>query len=181
MIAAALYARMCSGPDLAVDTSGACLIAAMSSHGMCEASSPAPRTSASVRSSILRRHGRCTSRYVSPKAQTAGITTTSGAEKDLLFIVGILTGGGAALSSASANGGAEWDSSLVGLLVLIAAIGLLFTGRYLPGLFDLIVGLNRWVYRVGSYVLLLRDEYPAFHLDQGPEKPVGHASTEPGV
>ncbi|WP_241726067.1 DUF4389 domain-containing protein [Dietzia sp. DQ12-76] len=88
-----------------------------------------------------------------------------------LLIVGILTGGGAALTRASEYGGAEWNISLVGLLVLIAAIGLLFTGRYLPRLFDLIVGLNRWVYRVGSYVLLLRDEYPPFRLDQGPEEP----------
>ncbi len=94
-----------------------------------------------------------------------------------LFIVGILTGGGAALSSASEDGDAGWNFSLVGLLVLIAAIGLLFTGRYLPGLFNLIVGLNRWVYRVGSYVLLLRDEYPPFRLDQGPEEPV---EPEPG-
>lgn len=96
-----------------------------------------------------------------------------------LLIVGILTGGGAALTSASEYGGAEWNISLVGLLVLIAAIGLLFTGRYLPGLFDLIVGLNRWVYRVGSYVLLLRDEYPPFRLDQGPEEPVGHGPEVP--
>ena len=55
--------------------------------------------------------------------------------------------------------------------MLIAAIGLLFTGRYLPGLFALNVGLNRWVYRVASYVLLLRDEYPPFRLDQGPTEP----------
>jgi hypothetical protein len=97
-----------------------------------------------------------------------------------LFIVGILTGGGAALNSASENGGAGWSISLVGLLVLIAAIGLLFTGRYLPGLFDLIVGLNRWVYRVGSYVLLLRDEYPPFRLDQGSEEPVSPGTGGPG-
>ncbi|MFN3339882.1 MAG: DUF4389 domain-containing protein [Dietzia sp.] len=97
-----------------------------------------------------------------------------------LFIVGILTGGGAALSNSSENGGSNWSFSLVGLLVLIAAIGLLFTGRYLPGLFNLIVGLNRWVYRVGSYVLLLRDEYPPFRLDQGPEEPVDPGTGGPG-
>ncbi|MFN3601481.1 MAG: DUF4389 domain-containing protein [Dietzia sp.] len=97
-----------------------------------------------------------------------------------LLIVGILTGGGAALSNSSENGGASWNISLVGLLVLIAAIGLLFTGRYLPGLFNLIVGLNRWVYRVGSYVLLLRDEYPPFRLDQGPEEPIDMGAGGPG-
>ena len=94
-----------------------------------------------------------------------------------LMIVGILTGGGAAAGNASASGG--WNISLLGLLVLIVAIGLLFTGRYLPGLFDLIVGLNRWVYRVGSYVLLLRDEYPPFRLDQGPDEPATEPTTEP--
>lgn len=55
--------------------------------------------------------------------------------------------------------------------MLIAAIGLLFTGRYPQGLFALNVGLNRWVYRVASYSLLLRDEYPPFRLDQGAEEP----------
>ncbi|OAH62926.1 hypothetical protein AYJ66_12270 [Dietzia cinnamea] len=55
--------------------------------------------------------------------------------------------------------------------MLIAAIGLLFTGRYPQGLFACNVGLNRWVYRVASYSLLLRDEYPPFRLDQGAEEP----------
>lgn len=57
--------------------------------------------------------------------------------------------------------------SLLGVLVLIAAVMLLFTGRYQRALFDLIMGINRWIYRVATYVLLLRDEYPPFRLDQG--------------
>ena len=61
--------------------------------------------------------------------------------------------------------------SLLGLLVLIAAVILLFTGQYRRGLFDLLLGLNRWIYRLITYVVLMRDEYPPFRLDMGPVDP----------
>jgi hypothetical protein len=51
--------------------------------------------------------------------------------------------------------------------VLIAAIALLFTTRYPPGLFDLAVGIDRWGYRLLAYVALMTDRYPPFRLDQG--------------
>jgi len=38
--------------------------------------------------------------------------------------------------------------------------------RYPGGLFDLAAGLDRWVARVVAYVLLMRDEYPTFRLNQ---------------
>jgi hypothetical protein len=47
--------------------------------------------------------------------------------------------------------------SLIGACVLIAAIALLFTTRYPPGLFDLAVGINRWSYRLLVYVALMTD------------------------
>jgi hypothetical protein len=56
---------------------------------------------------------------------------------------------------------------VLGALVIIAAVVLLFTGRYARGIFDFILGINRWAYRVAAYTALLRDEYPPFRLDQG--------------
>lgn len=61
--------------------------------------------------------------------------------------------------------------ALNGLLTLFAGIALLFTGVYPRGIFDLVVGLNRWSLRVAAYTALLRDEYPPFRLDQGEAEP----------
>lgn len=61
--------------------------------------------------------------------------------------------------------------ALNGLLTLFAGIALLFTGVYPRGIFDLVVGLNRWSLRVAAYTALLRDEYPPFRLDQGGAEP----------
>ncbi|MDJ0354220.1 DUF4389 domain-containing protein [Pseudarthrobacter sp. PH31-O2] len=69
--------------------------------------------------------------------------------------------------------------SLLGLLVLIAGVVLLFTGAYARGLFDFLLGLNRWIYRVWAYVSLMRDEYPPFHLDSGPRDPGDTAAIPP--
>jgi len=63
------------------------------------------------------------------------------------------------------------SGGLLGLLVVIAAVVLLFTARYPQRLFGLIVGANRWIYRVVAYVALMTDSYPPFRLDQGGSEP----------
>jgi hypothetical protein len=73
-------------------------------------------------------------------------------------------------------GGSGWGGNLVGVLVLIAAVALLFTGRYLPDIFDLVLGFDRWAVRVAAYAALMRDEYPPFRLDMGPREPAPSAT-----
>jgi hypothetical protein len=67
--------------------------------------------------------------------------------------------------------GMGYGIGLIGILVLIAAVALLFTGRYPSSIFDFVMGANRWSYRVLAYAALMTDVYPPFRLDQGPEEP----------
>jgi hypothetical protein len=104
------------------------------------------------------------------------------------IVVGILLGGGtyaaARIGDYDRVWGVGYHTGLIGVLVLFVGVALLFTTRYPRGLFDLVLGLDRWVARVAAYVLLMRDEYPPFRLDQGGRDP-GTGSeatlTEPAV
>ncbi len=78
------------------------------------------------------------------------------------------------LGAQASTGDGSWEQGsnvpgLIGLLTFIAGLALLFTATYPAGLWRLLVGLNRWVYRVVAYASLLTDRYPPFRLDQGGE------------
>jgi len=53
---------------------------------------------------------------------------------------------------------------MVSILAIFAAIALLFTGKYPRDIFKLVVGMNRWTYRVAAYASLMTDQYPPFRL-----------------
>jgi Domain of unknown function (DUF4389) len=80
-------------------------------------------------------------------------------------IAGLLAGGGYAWAAHFGFG------SVVGILVLVAAVLLLFKDRYPPEIFDLVMGFDRWVARVGVYAVLMTPDYPPFRFDPGPREP----------
>jgi len=62
------------------------------------------------------------------------------------------------------GGAGEGRGGLTTILAIFAAIALLFTGKYPEDIFKLVVGMNRWTYRVAAYASLMTDEYPPFRL-----------------
>jgi len=68
--------------------------------------------------------------------------------------------------------GWEWDKWSVGgegaglifVLAIFAAVVVLFTAKYPESIFKLVVGMNRWTYRVAAYAALMTDQYPPFRL-----------------
>jgi hypothetical protein len=95
------------------------------------------------------------------------------------LVLGAILGGGgwfAWKGGAWDGDGDEWRWSggpnLVLLLVLFAGVALLFMNRYPRGIFDFVLGLDRWVLRIIGYTALMTDAYPPFRLDQGAEEAV---------
>jgi hypothetical protein len=72
---------------------------------------------------------------------------------------------------AAFNGGVGPHLGLIGVLSLVAGVTLAATGAYPEGIFGFVMGLHRWTWRVLAYAALMRDEYPPFRLDSGPEEP----------
>jgi hypothetical protein len=71
-----------------------------------------------------------------------------------------------------AGDGWGWGGgSLITLLAVIAGFLLLVTGRYPRPIYDFVLGMNRWVFRVVAYAALMTDTYPPFRLDQGGDDP----------
>ena len=99
------------------------------------------------------------------------------------LIVGLLVGGGITWTTTDQPWGA-WTlaagGGIIGVLVLVVGLLLLFANQYPRGLYDIIIGLNRWVYRVLAYAALMTDEYPPFRLDLGGSEPQPASEPPPG-
>ncbi|GAA3809040.1 DUF4389 domain-containing protein [Streptomyces phyllanthi] len=91
------------------------------------------------------------------------------------IVVGMLVGGWGEGTGGWRGGG------LIPFLSLVAVVILAVTARYPVPLFDLLIGLARWVARVAAYAALMTDRYPPFRLDMGGQSPPAATGTATGT
>jgi uncharacterized protein DUF4389 len=88
------------------------------------------------------------------------------------LIAALFIGGGSWLGWEIHHTKINWiGGGLVSILALVAIIVVAATGSYPRPLFDVILGMDRWVLRVAGYVGLMTDTYPPFRLDLGGPEP----------
>ncbi|WP_298460756.1 DUF4389 domain-containing protein [uncultured Cellulomonas sp.] len=97
------------------------------------------------------------------------------------LVVAILVGTGVQTARVSSDVGWRWEGGLIGLLAIIAAVVLAVRGSYPRPLFDLLLGLHRWVLRVTAYAALMTDVYPPFRLDPGEHETAAAVVTTPST
>lgn len=93
------------------------------------------------------------------------------------LVLAVFLGGGYALVRVGDT--VPGPGGMAGLFVLFAALTLLCTGRYPPGVYDLVLGMGRWTLRVVAYATLMTDAYPPFRLDPGGTDPAGSGPATP--
>jgi hypothetical protein len=86
------------------------------------------------------------------------------------LVVGFFIGGAGTIAWRSTDM-APVTAGLVDLLALFAGIALLVRGTYPQGIYDAVLGMDRWAIRVAAYAALMTDAYPPFRLDQGGSEP----------
>ena len=84
-----------------------------------------------------------------------------------------------AVAAILAGGAGLHAMSVIGVLVLVAMALLVVRGAYHRGIFDLVMGFQRWAIRATVYGALMTDEYPPFRLDMGGREPTSRPTPPP--
>jgi hypothetical protein len=76
------------------------------------------------------------------------------------------------------GGDTRFAGGLVALLSLIAGVTLALRREYPESIFDFVMGMHRWSWRVVAYASLMTDAYPPFRIDNGPDEPGSGPTTD---